>query len=59
LRNKATEKNKILLSLVDRVKASEAKLVTRSEAHRAEIENLKKNLPRRMKILKWLKQNRK
>jgi hypothetical protein len=42
LRNEATEKDKILLSLVDRVKASEAKLATQSEAHRAEIENLKK-----------------
>jgi hypothetical protein len=33
-----------LLSLVDRVKASEANLVAQSEAHRAEIENLKKKL---------------
>jgi hypothetical protein len=44
LRNEATEKDKILLSLVDRVKASEANLVAQSEAHRAEIENLKKKL---------------
>jgi hypothetical protein len=44
LRNKATEKDKILLSLVDRVKVSEANLAARSEAHRAEIEDLKKKL---------------
>jgi hypothetical protein len=44
LRNEATEKDKILLSLVDRVKASEANLAAQSEAHRAEIENLKKKL---------------
>ena len=44
LRNEATEKDKILLSLVDRVKASEANLVAQSEAHRAEIEDLKKKL---------------
>jgi hypothetical protein len=30
--------------LVDRVKISEANLATQSEAHRAEIEDLKKNL---------------
>jgi hypothetical protein len=44
LRNEATEKDQILLSLVDRVKASEANLTAQSEAHRAEIENLKKKL---------------
>jgi hypothetical protein len=44
LRNKAAEKNKIMLSLADRVKASEAKLAAQSEVHRAEIENLKKKL---------------
>ena len=33
-----------MLSLVDRIKASEANLVAQSEAHRAEIENLKKKL---------------
>jgi hypothetical protein len=47
LRNEATEKDKILLSLVDRVKASEANLAAQSEAHRAEIENLKKKLAER------------
>jgi hypothetical protein len=44
LRNEATEKDKILFFLVDRVKASEANLVAQSEAHIAEIENLKKKL---------------
>jgi hypothetical protein len=44
LRNEPIEKDKILLSLVDRVKASEANLAAQSEAHRAEIENLKKKL---------------
>jgi hypothetical protein len=44
LRNEATEKDKILLSLIDRVKASEANLAAQSEAHRAEIEDLKKKL---------------
>jgi hypothetical protein len=44
LRNEAVEKDKILLSLVDRVKVSEGNLATQSEAHRAEIVNLKKKL---------------
>jgi hypothetical protein len=44
LRNEAVEKDKILISLVDRVKVSEANLAAQSEAHRAEIENLKKKL---------------
>jgi hypothetical protein len=44
LRNEATEKDKILLSLVDKVKASEAYLAAQSETHRAKIENLKKKL---------------
>jgi predicted RNase H-like nuclease (RuvC/YqgF family) len=44
LRNEALEKDKILLSLVDRLKASEAKLNAQIEAHKAEDENLKKKL---------------
>jgi hypothetical protein len=44
LGNEATEKDKIFLSLVDKVKASEANLAVQSETHRAEIENLKKKL---------------
>jgi hypothetical protein len=44
LRNEALEKDKILLSLVDRVKVSEARLTTQSEAHKTKVENLKKRL---------------
>jgi hypothetical protein len=44
LRNKALEKDKILLSLVDRLKASEARLDAQTEAHKVEIEILKKQL---------------
>jgi chromosome segregation ATPase len=47
LRNEAIEKDKILLSLVDRVKVSKANLAAQSEAHKAEIENLKKNLAKK------------
>jgi hypothetical protein len=58
LRNEAAEKDKILLSLVDRVKASEANLVAHYATHRAEIEDLKKKLAEKMKTLKWLRQSR-
>jgi hypothetical protein len=44
LRNDALEKDKILLSLVDRVKKNEAKFNVQSEAHKAEVENLQKKL---------------
>jgi hypothetical protein len=44
LRNEAAEKDKILLSLVDRVKVSEVNLAAQSEAHKAEVEDLKKKL---------------
>jgi hypothetical protein len=44
LRNEALEKDKILLSLVDRLKSSEAKLNAQSEAHKVEVEGLKKKL---------------
>jgi predicted nucleic acid-binding Zn-ribbon protein len=44
LRNEALEKDKILLSLVDRLKSSEAKFNAQSEAHKAEVEGLKKKL---------------
>jgi predicted RNase H-like nuclease (RuvC/YqgF family) len=43
LRNEAAE-DKILLSLVDRVKKDEAKFDAQSEAHKAEVENLQKKL---------------
>jgi chromosome segregation ATPase len=38
------EKDKILLSLVHRLKSNEAKLNAQSEAHRAEVEDLRKKL---------------
>jgi phosphopantothenoylcysteine synthetase/decarboxylase len=44
LRNEALENDKILLSLVDRIKVSEAKVTAQSEAHKAKVENLKKKL---------------
>lgn len=44
LRNEAVEKDKILLSLVDKVKKDEAKFNTQSEAYKAEIEDLRKKL---------------
>jgi hypothetical protein len=59
LRNEALEKDKILLSLVDRVKKNEAKFNAQSEAHNAEVENLQKNLPKLMKILNLQKQSKK
>jgi hypothetical protein len=44
LRNKALEKDKILLTLVDKVKGDEANYKTQSEMQRNEIENLQKQL---------------
>jgi predicted RNase H-like nuclease (RuvC/YqgF family) len=44
LRNEALEKDKILLSLVDKVKEDEVKFNTQSEAYKAEIEDLRKKL---------------
>jgi hypothetical protein len=38
------EKNKILLSLVDKVKKGEAKFNAQSEAHKAKVEDLRKKL---------------
>jgi hypothetical protein len=55
LRNEAVEKDKILLSLVDRVKKDEAKFNAQSEARKAEVENLQKNLPKLTKILQLQK----
>jgi hypothetical protein len=51
LRNEALEKDKNLLSLVDKVKEDEAKFNTQSEAYKAEIEDLRKNLPKLMRTL--------
>jgi cell division septum initiation protein DivIVA len=44
LRNEALEKDKILLSLVDKVKEDEVKFNTQSETYKAEIEDLRKKL---------------
>jgi hypothetical protein len=44
LRNKALEKDKILLSLVDKLKSNEAKLVAQAEAHKAEVPELKRKV---------------
>jgi hypothetical protein len=43
-RNEALEKDKILLSLVDRLKSNEAKLAAKTEAHKVEIEELKRKV---------------
>jgi predicted RNase H-like nuclease (RuvC/YqgF family) len=42
LRNKALEKDRILLSLVEKLKSSEASLAAQAEAHKAKVEELKK-----------------
>jgi hypothetical protein len=39
LRNKALEKDRILLSLVNKLKSSEASLAAQAKAHKAEVEN--------------------
>jgi hypothetical protein len=44
LRNEALEKDRILLSLVERLKSSEAKLSTQVEMHRSEVQDLEKKL---------------
>ena len=44
LRNEALEKDKILLSLVEKLKSSEASLAAQAEAHKAEVEELKKKI---------------
>jgi hypothetical protein len=52
LRNEALEKDKILISLVNKVKEDEAKYNVQAEAHKAEVEDLWKNLPKPMKIVR-------
>jgi phage shock protein A len=42
--NEALEKDKILFSLVDKVKEEESKFNTQSEIYKAEIEDLRKKL---------------
>jgi Na+/phosphate symporter len=49
LRNEALAKDKILLSLVERLKSSETKLSAQTEAHKAEVEELKKEVAKATK----------
>jgi hypothetical protein len=44
LRNEALEKDKILLSLVDRLKSSEARISAQAEAHEVEVQELKRKV---------------
>jgi phage host-nuclease inhibitor protein Gam len=44
VRNEALEKDKILISLVNKVKEDEAKYNAQAEAHKAEVEDLQKKL---------------
>jgi chromosome segregation ATPase len=44
LRNEALEKDKILISLMNKVKEDEAKYNAQAEAHKAEVEDLQKQL---------------
>jgi hypothetical protein len=44
LRNEALAKDKILLSLVERLKSSEAKLSAQAETHKAEVQELEKKV---------------
>jgi hypothetical protein len=44
LRNEALEKDKILISLVSKVKEDEAKYNAQAEAHKAKVEDLRKKL---------------
>jgi predicted RNase H-like nuclease (RuvC/YqgF family) len=44
LRNEALEKDKILLSLVDRLKSNEAKLAAQVEAHKVEVQELNRKV---------------
>jgi hypothetical protein len=41
---RSVEKDKILLSLVDRLKSNEAKLAAQAEAHKAEVQELKRKV---------------
>jgi phenylalanyl-tRNA synthetase alpha subunit len=44
VRNEALGKDKILISLVERLKSSEAKLSAQAEAHKAEVQELEKKV---------------
>jgi hypothetical protein len=49
LRNEALTKDKILLSLVERLKSSEAKMSPQAEAHKAEVQELKRKVAKATK----------
>jgi hypothetical protein len=44
LRNEGLEKDKILISLMNKIKEDEAKCNAQAEAHKAEVEDLRKKL---------------
>jgi hypothetical protein len=44
LRNEGLEKDKILISLVNKIKEDEAKYNAQAEAHKAEVEDLRRQL---------------
>jgi hypothetical protein len=44
LRNEALAKDRILLSLVERLKSSEAKLSAQAEAHKAKVQGIEKKV---------------
>ena len=52
LRNGGLEKDKILISLVSKMKEDEAKYNAQAEAQKAEVEDLRKQLPKPKKIVK-------
>jgi hypothetical protein len=58
MRNEAVEKDKILLSLVDKVKKDEAKFNT-SKLIKPKLKTFGKNLPKLMKILNLQKRSKK
>jgi hypothetical protein len=50
LRNKGIEKDKILISLVSKIKEDEAKFNAQDEAQKAEVEDLRKQLAEARKL---------
>jgi hypothetical protein len=58
LRNEALEKDKILLSLVDKVKGGEVKFNAQSEAHKVEVEDLRKKLAKANENFEFAKASR-
>jgi hypothetical protein len=52
LRNEALEKDRILLSLVEKLKSSEASLAAQAKAHKTKVEELKKKVVEAVENLK-------